>query len=91
MEAVVLEMQDPKTGVRSQTQRLVITTIPHAITGESGMIYISYCCVSLQIVSCKRASCYIHFSVQYKAADTISYDPQRDSPTCIDFLIAITP
>uniref|UniRef100_A0AAY5EJF6 RGS domain-containing protein n=1 Tax=Electrophorus electricus TaxID=8005 RepID=A0AAY5EJF6_ELEEL len=34
MEAVVLEMQEPKTGVKSQTQRLVITTIPHAITGK---------------------------------------------------------
>lgn len=37
MEAMVLEMQDPKTGVKSQTQRLVITSIPHAITGKSKM------------------------------------------------------
>uniref|UniRef100_A0A8C8HIF0 RGS domain-containing protein n=1 Tax=Oncorhynchus tshawytscha TaxID=74940 RepID=A0A8C8HIF0_ONCTS len=32
VEAVMLEMQDPKTGVKSQPQKLVITTIPHAIT-----------------------------------------------------------
>uniref|UniRef100_A0AAY5ENR4 Regulator of G protein signaling 9a n=1 Tax=Electrophorus electricus TaxID=8005 RepID=A0AAY5ENR4_ELEEL len=39
--SVVLEMQEPKTGVKSQTQRLVITTIPHAITGEDIVEWIS--------------------------------------------------
>lgn len=34
VEVVMLEMQDPNTGVKSQPQRLVITTIPHAISGE---------------------------------------------------------
>ncbi|KAL4648118.1 regulator of G-protein signaling 9 isoform X1 [Arapaima gigas] len=41
VEALVLEMQDPKTGVKSQTQRLVITTIPHAITGEDIVAWIA--------------------------------------------------
>uniref|UniRef100_A0A3Q3FEK2 Regulator of G protein signaling 9b n=1 Tax=Kryptolebias marmoratus TaxID=37003 RepID=A0A3Q3FEK2_KRYMA len=34
-EKVLLEMQDPNTGVKSQPQRLVITTIPHAITAKN--------------------------------------------------------
>uniref|UniRef100_A0A8C9TGS3 Regulator of G protein signaling 9b n=1 Tax=Scleropages formosus TaxID=113540 RepID=A0A8C9TGS3_SCLFO len=39
--SLVLEMQDPKDGVKSQTQRLVITTIPHAITGEDIVAWIA--------------------------------------------------
>ncbi|KAG9343719.1 hypothetical protein JZ751_013097 [Albula glossodonta] len=34
LEALVVEMQDPKSGVKSQEQRLVVTTIPHAFTGQ---------------------------------------------------------
>lgn len=39
---MVLEMQDPKSGVKSQTQRLVITTIPHAITGKTIRLSVFY-------------------------------------------------
>ncbi|KAJ8363664.1 hypothetical protein SKAU_G00124950 [Synaphobranchus kaupii] len=41
VEALLVEMQDPKNGVKSQTQRLVITTIPHAITGEDIVAWIT--------------------------------------------------
>uniref|UniRef100_A0A8C8CKW6 Regulator of G protein signaling 9b n=1 Tax=Oncorhynchus tshawytscha TaxID=74940 RepID=A0A8C8CKW6_ONCTS len=41
VEAVMLEMQDPKTGVKSQPQKLVITTIPHAITGEDVVTWLA--------------------------------------------------
>ncbi|CAB1311844.1 unnamed protein product, partial [Coregonus sp. 'balchen'] len=41
VDAVMLEMQDPKTGVKSQPQKLVITTIPHAITGEDVVAWLA--------------------------------------------------
>lgn len=34
IEALLLEMQDLETGIKTHTQRLMITTIPHAITGH---------------------------------------------------------
>uniref|UniRef100_A0AAY4CB19 Regulator of G-protein signaling 9 n=1 Tax=Denticeps clupeoides TaxID=299321 RepID=A0AAY4CB19_9TELE len=37
----MLEMQDPASGVKSQTQRLVITTIPHALSGEDIVAWIA--------------------------------------------------
>ncbi|XP_043570966.1 regulator of G-protein signaling 9b [Chiloscyllium plagiosum] len=34
IEPLIKEMQDPNTGIKTQTQRLIITTIPHAMTGQ---------------------------------------------------------
>ncbi|KAE8577346.1 hypothetical protein XENTR_v10004542 [Xenopus tropicalis] len=34
IEALLLEMQDGETGIKTHTQRLMITTIPHAVTGH---------------------------------------------------------
>ncbi|KAM7146338.1 regulator of G-protein signaling 9-like isoform 1-T1 [Macrochelys suwanniensis] len=34
IEALLMEMQNPDTGIKTHTQRVVITNIPHAITGS---------------------------------------------------------
>ncbi|NXC14557.1 RGS9 protein, partial [Corythaeola cristata] len=34
IEALMMEMQNPDTGIKTQTQRVMITNIPHAVTGN---------------------------------------------------------
>lgn len=35
IEVLVMEMQNTDTGIKTQTQRVMITTIPHAVAGRS--------------------------------------------------------
>ncbi|XP_014826264.1 PREDICTED: regulator of G-protein signaling 9-like [Poecilia mexicana] len=41
LDAIVVEMQDPKNGVKGSEQKLNVTTIPHAITGANITAWIS--------------------------------------------------
>lgn len=35
IEALMMEMQNPDTGIKTQSQRVMITNIPHAVAGKS--------------------------------------------------------
>lgn len=35
IEALIMEMQNPDTGIKTQTQRVMITNIPHAVAGKN--------------------------------------------------------
>ncbi|XP_068452201.1 regulator of G-protein signaling 9a [Clinocottus analis] len=41
LEAIVVEMQDPKSGVKVSEQKLNVTTIPHVITGKDIFAWIT--------------------------------------------------
>ena len=34
IEALVKDMQNPETGVRMQNQKVLVTSVPHAMTGN---------------------------------------------------------
>lgn len=38
LEAIVVEMHDPKNGVKGSVQKLNVTTIPHAVAGENNTL-----------------------------------------------------
>ncbi|OWK58264.1 Regulator of G-protein signaling 9 [Lonchura striata] len=40
IEALMMEMQNPDTGIKTQTQTVTITSIPHAVTGNDIMQWI---------------------------------------------------
>ncbi|RLV99362.1 hypothetical protein DV515_00009824 [Chloebia gouldiae] len=40
IEALMMEMQNPDTGIKTQTQTVTITSIPHAVTGNDIMLWI---------------------------------------------------
>ncbi|XP_066090994.1 regulator of G-protein signaling 9 isoform X1 [Saccopteryx bilineata] len=41
IEAFVKDMQDPETGVRVQNQKILVTSVPHAITGSDVLQWIA--------------------------------------------------
>ncbi|KAM6164752.1 regulator of G-protein signaling 9 isoform 2-T2 [Rhynchocyon petersi] len=41
IEALVKDMQNPETGVRMQSQRVLVTTVPHAMTGNDVLQWIA--------------------------------------------------
>ncbi|TMS14760.1 Regulator of G-protein signaling 9 [Larimichthys crocea] len=41
LEATVVEMQDPKSGVKGSEQKLNVTTIPHVIAGKDIIAWIA--------------------------------------------------
>lgn len=40
IEALVKDMQNPETGVRMHNQRVLVTSVPHAMTGDVACVLV---------------------------------------------------
>lgn len=84
IEALIMEMQNPDTGIKTQTQRVMITNIPHAVAGKNFSKGRAVAKFSKQ--SCVRTPCpspgYCCMDAWSPGISKLVLDPAIGSPAC---------